>query len=185
MATFFRRKAAAVTLGVLALTLAGGGIAAAQPTTERSAAQVVQPAPRSDLQPRPSAERVREAKAALAAQSEIGTEAIGGAVSFAVVKSGPGGGVNLLVRGHDAIAAYKYGPGQYEVFFNRNVARGGFVATIGTVAVPTPPTGEIPLPGEVGVAPRGYGLTNAVFVQTRNSAGVPTDLPFHLAVHTP
>ena len=42
MTTFFRRKAAAVTLGVLALTLAGGGIAVAQPAT-KAPAEVAQP----------------------------------------------------------------------------------------------------------------------------------------------
>ena len=47
MSTSFRRKAAAVTFAVLALSLAGGGIAIAQPSA-KAPAEVVQPGRGSD-----------------------------------------------------------------------------------------------------------------------------------------
>ncbi|GAA4575681.1 hypothetical protein GCM10023176_45450 [Micromonospora coerulea] len=46
MATFLRRRAAAVALGVLTLTLAGGGIAAAAQPAAKAPAAVAQPGSR-------------------------------------------------------------------------------------------------------------------------------------------
>lgn len=45
MARFISGRAAAVTFSVLALTLTGGGIAVAQTTTAKPAAQTGQPGP--------------------------------------------------------------------------------------------------------------------------------------------
>ena len=70
----------------------------------------------------------------------------------------------------------KYGTGQYQVQYGFTVSTGVFVATIGRAD-----TCCIPPGGEVSVAPR-LSTPNAVFVQTRNSAGTPTDLGFHLVV---
>ncbi|TDB77286.1 hypothetical protein [Micromonospora sp. KC723] len=171
MATFFRRKAAAVTLGVLALTLAGGGIATAQPTTKASA-EIAQPAARSSGagQPPVSAADAKRARAALDA---VGAQATApGTVAWAVSSSG-----GSLLRGSpEAVSVTRYGPGQYQVLFNYDVSRKSYQATIGTTD-----QFNIPPAGEISVAPR-LSTINGVFVQTRNSAGTPADRPFHLLV---
>ncbi|MEU7399532.1 hypothetical protein, partial [Streptomyces albogriseolus] len=68
-------------------------------------------------------------------------------------------------------------PRQLEVQDGFNVANGVYVATIGR-----PDACCIPPGGEVSVAPR-LSTPNGVFVETRNSAGVPADRGFHLVVH--
>ncbi|MGK5443952.1 hypothetical protein ACSNN7_19335 [Micromonospora sp. URMC 105] len=174
MATFFRRKAAAVTLGVLALTLAGGGIAAAQPTT-KAPAEVSQPGvrqPGGTTQPPVSAEDARKAKAAMQQGATLAAPPTAGAVAWAVVASNG----TLLQRSANVVSTTKYGPGQYQVLFDYNVTRKAFVATIGTNDPNNVPPG-----GEVSVAPR-YLTPNAVFIQTRTSGGTPADRPFHLIV---
>jgi hypothetical protein len=168
MATILRRKAAAVTFGVLALTLAGGGIAIAQPAT-RAPVEVAQPgAAARGTQPGPSAESARLSRATMkkaTATALVATTAI-------TVVNGNG----TKARGVGTVI--KYGVGQYEVQFGYNVSAGVFVATIGR-----PDSCCIPPGGEVVVAPR-LLTPNGVFIQTRNSAGVPADLGFHLVVHT-
>lgn len=76
-----------------------------------------------------------------------------------------GGGVTVLKLG---------GSGNYEVDFARDVTACTAVATIG-------PSGGGSALGEVNVADRG-GNAEAVFVDTNNSAGTATDLPFRLVV---
>ncbi|MGI5522949.1 hypothetical protein ACQEUX_18740 [Micromonospora sp. CA-259024] len=165
MSTFFRRKAAAVTFAVLALSLAGGGIAAAQPSA-KAPPDAAQPAARgTNAQPPVTAESARKAKAALNANSTLVAT-----TSIVVVNSN-----GTKARGVGTVI--KWGVGQYEIQFGHIVTSGVFVATIGR--------GDaccIPPAGEISVAPR-LGTPNAVFVQTRNSAGTATDLGFHLVVH--
>ncbi|SCL20188.1 hypothetical protein [Micromonospora inyonensis] len=163
MAKMFSRKAVAVTLAVLGLSLAGGGIAAAQPNEGNGA----QPVARQGQQPPLSPESARKAQEAL--KQDAGTLAT--TVSFAVVESS-----GLLARGQDVVSVTRYGPGQYEVLFNRVVSRGAYVATLGN-------SGDccIPGAGEISVAPR-LGTTTGVFVQTRNSSGTAADRSFHLHV---
>ncbi|WFE49887.1 hypothetical protein [Micromonospora sp. WMMD1155] len=165
MSSFFRRKAAAVTFAVLALSLAGGGIAVAQPSA-KAPQEAVQPAARgTNAQPPVTAESARMAKAALKANSTLVAS-----TTIVVVNSN-----GTKARGTGTVI--KYGVGQYEVQFGHNVTAGVFVATVGRAdACCIPPAGEI------AVAPR-LSTPNAVFVQTRTSAGVPTDLGFHLVVH--
>ncbi|WP_229399440.1 hypothetical protein [Micromonospora okii] len=176
MGTFISRKAAAVTFGVLALTLAGGGIAAAQPTTAvKPAAQAGQPGARPAApsgQPVPTRAEAAAARAAL--KKGVGASYIAGSTSFAVVSSAGG-----LLRANDAVSATRYGPGQYQVVFNRSLTRGAYVATVGTTTDCC-----IPAAGEISVAPR-LGTPNGVYIQTYDLTGVPTDVPFHLAVFTP
>ncbi|MFI6069114.1 hypothetical protein ACIA47_28140 [Micromonospora sp. NPDC051227] len=169
MRTSFRRKAAAVTFAVLALSLAGGGIAIAQPSA-KAPQEAAQPAARdTNAQPPVTAESARKAKAALkagAATTLVATNA------FTVVNSN-----GTKARGTGTVI--KYGPGQYEVQFGYTVSAGAFLATISrSDACCIPPAGE------VSVAPR-LSTPNAVFVQTRNSAGTPADLGFTLLTHTP
>ncbi|MCI4064685.1 hypothetical protein MRQ36_19755 [Micromonospora sp. R77] len=178
MAKFISRRAVAVTFGALVLTLAGGGIAAAQTTTAaRPAAQTGQPGVGSGAaarsgQPPVTPARAAAAKAAL--KKGVSPSFINGATSFGVVSS-----AGTLLRSRDAVSATKFGAGQYEVIFNRSLTRAAYVATVGTTQDCC-----IPPAGEISVAPR-LSTPNGVFVQTYDSAGNPADLPFHLAVFTP
>lgn len=87
---------------------------------------------------------------------------------FAVVSSD-----GTLSRGN-AVSARKFGDGGYEVIFNRDVTPCAFIATIGQ-----PGAGSSS--GQISVASRA-GNANGVFVQTRDSAGIAADRPFHLVV---
>ncbi|MFF5171321.1 hypothetical protein ACFY3U_01640 [Micromonospora sp. NPDC000089] len=169
MATFFRHKAAAVTLGVLALTLAGGGIAAAQPTT-KAPAPVAQPAaqPRGNSQPGVSPAAARQARAALRA-SLVPTA---GTVEWAVVASNG----TLLQHSANVVSTTKYGPGQYQVLLNYDVHLKGYTATVGTTD-----QFNVPPSGLVSVAPRNL-TPNAIFIQTWTAGNTPADRPFHLHV---
>ncbi|SCF30805.1 hypothetical protein [Micromonospora chokoriensis] len=169
MSSFFRRKAAAVTFAVLALSLAGGGIAVAQPSAKAPQA-AVQPAARgTNTQPPVTAESARTAKAALKAGAATTLAATN---VFTVVNAN-----GTKARGTGTVI--KYGTGQYEVVFGHTVSAGAFLATISYSGACC-----IPPAGEVSVAPR-LSTPNAVFVQTRNSAGAPADLGFTLLTHTP
>ncbi|TDC49774.1 hypothetical protein E1258_26965 [Micromonospora sp. KC207] len=176
MARLISRRAVAVTFGALVLTLAGGGIAAAQTATAaKPAAQSGQPGDHAAApagQPQVTAAEAAAAKAAL--KEGVSPSYINGSTSFAVVSS-----TGVLLRSRDAVSATKYGPGQYQVIFNRSLTKAAFLATIGT-------TDDccVPPAGEISVAPR-LSTPNGVFVQTYDSAGVPADRPFHLAVFTP
>ncbi|WP_433652398.1 hypothetical protein ACQP2C_08695 [Micromonospora zamorensis] len=169
MSTSFRRKAAAVTFAVLGLSLAGGGIAVAQPSA-KAPQEAVQPAARgTNSQPPVTAESARMAKAAL--KSGAATTLVATNV-FTVVNAN-----GTKARGTGTVI--KYGVGQYEVQFGYTVSAGAFLATISRSDACCIPPG-----GEVSVAPR-LSTPNAVFVQTRNSAGTPADLGFTLLTHTP
>ncbi|RLP92296.1 MULTISPECIES: hypothetical protein [unclassified Micromonospora] len=166
MSTSFRRKAAAITFAVLGLSLAGGGIAVAQPTAK--APDAVQPAARStNAQPPVTAESARSAKAAL----KSGATTLAARTTIVVVNAN-----GTRARGVGTVI--KYGVGQYEVQFAYTVTNAVFVATIGRADACC-----VPPPGEISVSAR-LGTPNGVFVQTRNSAGTPADLGFHLVVHT-
>ncbi|AOY80494.1 hypothetical protein BJP36_11790 [Moorena producens JHB] len=84
----------------------------------------------------------------------------------------------VLNRGFGASRARKVLNGRYEVFFNRDVRRCAYTATLGTTGFGTEPSGE------VTVATRA-GTTNGVWVATNNSSGNAVDRNFHLAVHCP
>ncbi|MGS2614786.1 hypothetical protein ACVCAH_09705 [Micromonospora sp. LZ34] len=164
MTKILRRKAVAVAFAVLALTLAGGGVAVAQ------APDGAQPAARAGngAQPPVTAQSARMAKAALANGVQA-TAAAGTHYTIIVNANG--------TRARGTGTVIKYGVGQYEVQFPYVVTGGVYVATIGR-----PDSCCIPAGGEVAVAPR-LLTPNGVFVQTRNSAGAAVDLPFHLVVH--
>ncbi|MFI1192525.1 hypothetical protein ACH4T9_04505 [Micromonospora sp. NPDC020750] len=174
MARFISGRAAAVTFGVLALTLTGGGIAAAQTTTAKPAAQTGQPGARPAARVGQPTVTPAEAAQARAALRDVSPSFVAGSTSFAVVSS-----AGVLLRGHDAVSATRYGPGQYQVIFNHSLVRGAYVANVGDAA-----NCCVPPAGEVSVAPR-LGTPNGVFVQTVDSTGAPSDRPFHLAVFTP
>jgi hypothetical protein len=168
MSTSFRRKAAAIGFAVAALTLAGGGIAVAQPSAKAPQASV-QPASRAtNTQPPVTAESARKAKAALKAGD---ASTLATATYFTVVNAN-----GTKVRGTGTVI--KYGAGQYEVQFGVNVSTGAYLATISSAN-----SCCIPPAGEATVAPR-LGTPNAVFVQTYNSSGVPADLGYTLLTHT-
>ncbi|MFI6233262.1 hypothetical protein ACIBD9_06865 [Micromonospora sp. NPDC050784] len=169
METSFRRKAAAVTFAVLALTLVGGGIAVAQPSAKAPQA-AAKPVDRgTNSQPPVTAESARSAKAALKAG---GVTTMAAATWFTVVNAN-----GTKARGTGTVI--KYGPGQYEVQFGSNVSAGAFLATISR-----PDACCIPPGGEVSVAPR-LQTPNGVYIETRNSAGTPADRGFTLLTHTP
>lgn len=170
MATLFSGKAIAVTFAVLGLTLAGGGIAAAGPDDARQP-DSARGGPAAG-QPAISPEDARKAREAMKAGPSA--NAVPGAVSFAVVNAN-----GTLVRGFDAVSVTKYGPGEYQVIFSRDVRRSGYVATVGRYDDCCIPPG-----GEVSVAPR-LSTPNGVFVQTRSSSGALSDRGFHLIVADP
>ncbi len=167
MPSFFRRKAAAVAIAALALALAGGGIAAAQPTAAKAPVEAAKPASRGAQQPAVTTASLNSARALLAK----GDVAAASTDLYRTVVNGNG----IKARGDGVVI--KYGVGQYEVQFGGNVATAVFVVTVGRSDSCCIPPG-----GEVSVAPR-LLTPNGVFIQTRNSAGVAVDLPFHLVVH--
>lgn len=174
MAIFLRRKAAVVALGVLALTLGGGGIAAAAHPAAKAAAEVAQPGARQPgHQPPVTAAEARAAKAALRAAL---APPPAGTVAWAVVSSNG----TLLQHSANVVSATRFtccGAGQYQVLLDYDdVHAKAFDATIGTNDPNNVPPG-----GEVSVAPR-YLTPNAVFVQTRSSSGGFADRPFHLII---
>ncbi|SCF18764.1 hypothetical protein GA0070216_106112 [Micromonospora matsumotoense] len=171
MATFFRRKAAAVTLGVLALTLAGGGIAVAQPAT-KAPAEVAQPgAQQAGVAGQPSVTAAEAQQARAALKVSLAPPAAG-SVAWAVVTSGG----TLLQHSANVVSATKYGTGQYQVLLDYSVVGKAFQATIGTND-----QFNVPPAGEISVAPRNQ-TPNGVFVQTYSSGGSVSSKPFHLFV---
>jgi hypothetical protein len=71
------------------------------------------------------------------------------------------------------------GNGNYEVSFPRDISACAFVATIGLSTF-----GGTSLPGMITDAGRA-GNNAAVFIQTSNTAGTATPMPFHLSVQCP
>ncbi|NJP30869.1 hypothetical protein [Micromonospora thermarum] len=177
MTSILRRKAATIAFVVLALTLAGGGMAVAKPVAQppAEAAQSLRQ-PRSNVQPPVSGAERAAAKAALA-KGAAGTLAVG-ALYAAVVEQNPVTGVWQVTRSsHPGTTVTQVGVGWFSVNFPVNVSTGVYTATIGTTRnLYVPPSGEI------AVAPR-RDLANSVFVATRESDGDNRSLPFHLVVH--
>ncbi|WP_353944301.1 hypothetical protein ABII15_23710 [Streptomyces sp. HUAS MG91] len=86
---------------------------------------------------------------------------------------------SVLVRGIGVTSVFRFGTGQYAVFFDRDVSQGTYIATLGTAG-----TLAFMPPGEITVGPA--SIPNAVVVLTFGSAGIPfQDRGFHLAVHLP
>ncbi|PTA46697.1 hypothetical protein [Micromonospora sp. RP3T] len=171
MATFFKRKATVVALAALALTVAGGGIAvAAQPESKAG-----QPTRSAGQQPEVSPAERQAARSAMRATLAPPAP---GQVAWAVVSST---GV-LLQHSGNVVSAFRFPPGpgvtpgQFQVLLDYDVSQKAYVATVGTND-----SANVPPAGEVSVAPR-LLTPNAVFVQTRNSAGIVSPRPFHLVV---
>ena len=73
------------------------------------------------------------------------------------------------------MSATRLAPGNYEVVFDRDIRGCAYLATAGN------PGGGNPTSGQIAVAQRN-GNPNAVYVDTRDSAGTSGDQFFHLAV---
>ncbi|NES14063.1 MULTISPECIES: hypothetical protein [Micromonospora] len=175
MATLFRRKATVLALGVLTLTLAGGGIAAAARPAAQAPATSAQPGarqPGSTAQPPVSAADARRARSAM--NATLAAPATG-TVAWAVVSANG----TLLQHSANVKSAQRFtccGLGQYEVLLDYDVHAKAYVGTVGTAD-----SANVPPGGEASVAPR-YLIPNAVFVQTRSSSGSAADRPFHLVI---
>ena len=83
--------------------------------------------------------------------------------------------VGTLARDKGASKVVNYSAGNYQVVFDKNVRACGFHATLGNAGTAIPPNGQ------VSVSPV-QGSVRSLFVVTQNSAGVPTNLSFHLYV---
>jgi hypothetical protein len=79
-----------------------------------------------------------------------------------------------LARGQGVTSTSHVGAGSYDVVFNQDVDKCGYMATIG-------PSGTGTASGDVDVASL-LGNTKGIYVETRDSGGTLTDRPFHLAV---
>jgi hypothetical protein len=177
MTTFLRRKATAAALGVLTLTLAGGGIAAAAQPAAKAPVEVAQPGARQPgVQPPVTAAQARADRAAMKATLAPPAP---GTIAWAVVRSDGvllqhSGNVTGSFRFHCCNAGeYR---GQYQVTLDYDVHLKAHSATIGTNDQLNVPPG-----GEISVAPRTL-TSNAVFVQTRSSSGAFADRPFHIVI---
>ena len=161
-----RRKAVLVTLAAAALTVAGGGVAVAQPTAQAPVAEVAQAPdrqPGSSGQPAPTG---RSAQLDRVARTSVRTLAYGsGTVSFAVVNAN-GTLARPLAAG---VSVYKFPTGTYGPASTRSRSRTtldeGVRRHDRQLRSRFRSAG-----GEIGVAPRTLPLVNSVFVQTRNSA---------------
>ncbi|XVS68045.1 hypothetical protein ACQPYE_18950 [Actinosynnema sp. CA-299493] len=94
-----------------------------------------------------------------------------GESDYAVVT---GGGV--LARGNSATAVQRYGPGRYEVYFDKYLTNCSFVATVGR-----PYSGVDIVPGLVFTA-GGHAGATSVYVETKNLGYGLQDYSFHLQV---
>ena len=83
-----------------------------------------------------------------------------------------------LVRSSGATASSRVTVGGYQVTFNQDVTACSYLATIGNPQAGNPPHGTI-------VTALRIGTTNAVFVETKDTAGNLVDRNFHLAVFCP
>jgi hypothetical protein len=86
---------------------------------------------------------------------------------------------SLARAGCPGTASTSLGTGVYQVSFPRDLSACGFVATVGLGTF----GGTVP-PSMITLAGRA-GNTSAVFIETSNSAGTITSLPFHLSVQCP
>ena len=177
MTSILRRKAATVAFVVLALTLAGGGMAVAKPAAQ-SPTEAVQAGgrPRANVQPPVTAAERVAARAALA-EGDVGVAAVG-TLYAAVVEQDPATGVWKVTRAsHAGTGVTQVGVGWFSVTFPVPVVAGVYTATLGTTD-----RRNVPPTGEIAVSPR-RDLDTAVFVATRHSGGGARSLPFHLVVH--
>ena len=91
---------------------------------------------------------------------------------FAVVDA-----TGRLLRGKGVVRVTKAaGSGTYDIQFNKPTVKCAWTATIGVGTV-----GGASPPGQLTVAGLS-GTNNVIFLQTYNSAGLVTDLPFHLLI---
>ncbi|GIG86455.1 hypothetical protein [Plantactinospora endophytica] len=171
MARIFGRKTILLAVGALALTLVGGGIAVAGPTS-RTDPDAVRVNGRMVQQPPVTQADIDMAKAALL-KGDASVQA-SSAQLFAVVSANGG-----LIRHSQGVSATSLGVGLYQVVFTVPVANGAFLGTIGlTGSVGTSPSGFISVVGRTNLA-------QGVFVQTWNAANQPANRSFHLSVHLP
>jgi len=84
---------------------------------------------------------------------------------FAAVKAS-----GAIVRSSEANGGNKGSGGSYDIGFRQPVTNCAFTATIGSTDGTPPPTGRIVV----------YEENGRIAVRTYNSAGDPTDLPFHV-----
>ena len=96
---------------------------------------------------------------------------LGVAELFAVVH-----GNGTLIRGAGAVSSTRFGTGQYQAVFTRNVRN---CAYVGSISEPTntliPPAGQIAVTGR-------SGNDAGIFVQTRDGAGAAADRTFMVKV---
>ncbi len=83
-----------------------------------------------------------------------------------------------LARGAGVAEVTKLATGSYRVTFNQTITACAYIATIGVTGAEGFAQGLVDVGGAIGT-------TNAVFVQTLNTAGTATSKPFHLAVICP
>lgn len=79
-----------------------------------------------------------------------------------------------LIRGN-AVSSQKFGTGQYEVIFGRNIADCVYTASVGD------PGSLIPAAGMAATAPRAANV-NGTFIATYNGTGAAADRVFYLSV---
>lgn len=90
---------------------------------------------------------------------------------FAVVKAD-----GTLARGLGVTSTVRLATGMYQVLFDQDVTRAGYVGTIGLAG-----NGGVATAGTITVAGR-TGIANGVFVETFAATGGHADRAFHLAV---
>lgn len=175
MRKFFRGKTATIAVGVLALSLLGGGLAAAAPAAVARAAggSAARPGDHgSHGQPPLGKAEAERARAMVVPEAAAGLPPTA-QTFFAVVNAN-----GTLARGFQAVSANRLATGQYQVIFRHDLTGSAFFGTIGLAG-----SIGISADGQIAVVGR-TGMPNGVFVQTFNSAGIPTDLGFHLSVHS-
>ena len=83
-----------------------------------------------------------------------------------------------LARGFGVVSTATFGAGNYEVIFSQNITGSAYIATIGLAG-----SLGVSAPGQVSVVGR-FLNPNGVFIQTTDSTGNPTNMGFHLAIHS-
>ncbi|MEU7981620.1 hypothetical protein AB0B63_24210 [Micromonospora sp. NPDC049081] len=125
---------------------------------------------RPATQPVPGRDDVALADAQLVSYRQTGMPA-SARMLYAVVHAN-----GILVRGLGAASATRLAPGMYQVVFDQDVSRAGYVGTIGLAG-----SAGLAPPGGISVVGR-TGIPNGVFVKTFAIDGSVSDRPFHLAV---
>jgi hypothetical protein len=121
-------------------------------------------------QPVPDVAHVAHADAQITTCGAVGLPA-SARMLFAVVEAD-----GTLVRGLGVTSSERLATGMYQVIFDQDVTRAGYVGTIGLTG-----NGGVAAAGAITVAGR-TGIANGVFVETFAVAGGHADCPFHLAV---